>query len=119
MDVSARRFRLPTLRRRPRPARLEALIADTRPVVPDPRRSAVEGSARWFDRERELERECAEVSASILLVAGGRISGTVVCGLHQARIVREALRGLAADLGVDVFLLDRADGGQDLAVRPH
>ncbi len=77
-----------------------------------------ETTTRGFERERELDRECGEVTGAILAVAGGRISQIVLCNLRHCVPILEALRREADELAVDLALVARPDGrGYDIAVR--
>jgi hypothetical protein len=80
-------------------------------------RVAPEATTRRSDRQQELDRECAEVSAAILLASAGHASNVVVCNLRNGRMVARAVHGLATELGVDLELRERPRGiGADIAV---
>jgi hypothetical protein len=85
-----------------------------------PRSHPPETSTRGFERQRQLDRECSEVTSAILLASGARASRVVVCNLDHAPVVAQAMRGLARRVAVDLVLLARSDGtGTDIAVQSH
>ncbi len=92
------------LRRVTRPAHVAAPVAD-------------ELGERWVAR-RTLERESNEVLAALLAVSKWRSLRVVVCNLVRPAVVVESLRGVAAELGLDLELVGIPDGpGFDVAVR--
>lgn len=103
------------------PDALDALLQATAPLEP-PAFGPTPEEEPHVRREarRSLERESAEVTAAILAVGAGRAPWVMVCGLRRPGVVVEALRGLAAQLALDVELVARAAGpGLDVVVRPH
>jgi hypothetical protein len=68
--------------------------------------------------EREIEREIEEVTAAILLAAALRQTRVLVGNLAHGADVAEAVADVAAEVEVDVELLERRDGrGCDFAAR--
>ena len=112
-------------RRRPAralpPDAFDALLQTTAPIEPAALDWAPgEESNDRREARRTLERETAEVTAAILAVGAGRAPWVMVCGLGRPGVAVEALRGLAAQLALDVELVARTAGpGLDVVVRPQ
>ncbi len=99
---------------------LSSLLRKTLPLEPYPVMRPGDGPTEAFERRRALDRECGEVTAAILTVAGSRTSRVIVCNLRRPQVVVDALRGMAAELALELILLARPDGaGLDIAVQPH
>jgi hypothetical protein len=106
--------------RRPLPPGLSDLYPPTAALpsnVAAARVAPGEATTRGSERQRELDRECAEVNAAVLLASGGRVTYVVVCNLRHGRVVAQALRGVAGELGVGLELRAHSNGiGTDIAV---